>query len=89
MKQVDKANGYLFGDLEERDIQSMMSCAVQAEFEYEKIKDVREKYMDTDTGDFDNDIWWKILKFDGRNIYWQLMEDTDIWWLILTVDERN
>ncbi|OWF53989.1 GPN-loop GTPase 2-like [Mizuhopecten yessoensis] len=46
MKVVDKANGYLFGDLEERDLQSLMSCAVGAEFEYEKIKDVREKYMD-------------------------------------------
>uniref|UniRef100_K1QV28 GPN-loop GTPase 2 n=1 Tax=Magallana gigas TaxID=29159 RepID=K1QV28_MAGGI len=55
MRQVDKANGYVFGDLEERDIQSMMSCAVQAEFEYEKIKDVREKYMDTETGDIDMD----------------------------------
>lgn len=45
MRQVDKANGYVFGDLEERDIQSMMSCAVQAEFEYKKIKDVRENYI--------------------------------------------
>ncbi|XP_033750685.1 GPN-loop GTPase 2-like [Pecten maximus] len=46
MKVVDKANGYLFGDLEERNLQSLMSCAIGAEFEYEKIKDVREKYMD-------------------------------------------
>lgn len=46
MKVVDKANGYVFGDLEDRNLQSLMSCAIGAEFEYEKIKDVREKYMD-------------------------------------------
>ncbi|KAL3867475.1 hypothetical protein ACJMK2_044677 [Sinanodonta woodiana] len=49
MKVVDNANGYIFGDLEERDVQSLMSYAVGAEFEYEKIKDVREKYMDTES----------------------------------------
>ena len=48
MKQVDKANGYTFGDLEERNIQQLMSCAVEAEFEYEKIANVREKYMKDD-----------------------------------------
>lgn len=46
MKVADKANGYVFGDLEERDMQSLMSCAIGAEFEYEKIQDIREKYMD-------------------------------------------
>ncbi|XP_052100414.1 GPN-loop GTPase 2-like isoform X2 [Mytilus californianus] len=48
LKQVDKANGYVFGDTEERNIQTLLSCAVGAEFEYEKIKDIREKYMDTE-----------------------------------------
>lgn len=47
-RAVDKANGYLFGDLEERNLQSLMSCAVAAEFEYEKIASVQEKYMTTD-----------------------------------------
>lgn len=45
MRTVDKSNGYLFGDDEERNLQSLMSCAVQAEFEYEKIAHVQEKYM--------------------------------------------
>jgi hypothetical protein len=49
LQQVDKANGYVFGDLEERNIQTLLSCAVGAEFEYDKIKDIREKYMDTDS----------------------------------------
>ncbi|XP_076101487.1 GPN-loop GTPase 2-like isoform X1 [Mytilus galloprovincialis] len=49
LKQVDKANGYVFGDTEEHNIQTLLSCAVGAEFEYEKIKDIREKYMDTET----------------------------------------
>ena len=48
-KAIDKANGYLFGDLEERNIQSLMSCAMGAEFEYEKIASVQEKYMTRDT----------------------------------------
>lgn len=55
MRQVDKVNGYVFGDLEERDIQFMMFCVVQVEFECEKIKDVREKYMDIEIGDIDMD----------------------------------
>ena len=49
MQVIDKANGYVFGDLEERNMQSLLSCAVGAEFEYEKIKLVQEKYMSTDT----------------------------------------
>ena len=48
---VDKANGYVFGDLEERNLASLMSCAVGAEFEYEKIKNIQEKYMDTSPND--------------------------------------
>ena len=43
---VDKANGYIFGDTEERNIQDLMSYAMSAEFEYEKIASVTEKYMD-------------------------------------------
>lgn len=39
----------MFGDTEERNLQSMLSCAIGAEFEYEKIKDIQEKYvMDSD-----------------------------------------
>lgn len=49
IQQVDKANGYIFGDLEERNLQSLMSCAVGAEFEYEKIADIQEKYVSSDT----------------------------------------
>lgn len=45
LQTVDKANGYMFGDTEERNLQSMLSCAIGAEFEYEKIKDIQEKYV--------------------------------------------
>ncbi|CAL1530741.1 unnamed protein product [Lymnaea stagnalis] len=48
LKCVDKCNGYVFGSMEDRSLESLMSCAVGAEFEYEKIKDVREKYMEMD-----------------------------------------
>lgn len=49
MKLVDKANGYVFGDLEERNMNSLMSCAVGADFEYFKSASVQEKYMDNKT----------------------------------------
>ena len=49
LKSVDKCNGYVFGTSEEdRTMQSLMSCAVGAEFEYDKVKDIREKFMATD-----------------------------------------
>lgn len=45
---VDKANGYIYGSGEQRNIQALLACAVGAEFEYEKIGDVRERYMADD-----------------------------------------
>lgn len=46
LKVIDRANGYVFGDLEERNMQQMLSCAVGEEFTYEKIQTVHEKYVD-------------------------------------------
>lgn len=34
LRAVDKANGYCFGDLEERNLQAMMSAAVGADFHF-------------------------------------------------------
>ncbi|KAK7009701.1 GPN-loop GTPase 2 [Biomphalaria glabrata] len=48
LKSVDKCNGYVFGSVEDRSLEALMSCAVGAEFEYDKIKNVKEKYMDID-----------------------------------------
>lgn len=48
-KTIDKANGYIFGEDENRSLEALLSCAVGAEFEYERIKDVREKYTDVNT----------------------------------------
>ncbi|KAK7116210.1 GPN-loop GTPase 2-like [Littorina saxatilis] len=45
---ADKANGYIFGKEEERTMESLMSCAMGAEFEYSKIQDIREKYTEVD-----------------------------------------
>lgn len=33
LRAVDKANGYCFGDVEERNLQAMMSAAVGADFQ--------------------------------------------------------
>ncbi|XP_076443792.1 GPN-loop GTPase 2-like [Babylonia areolata] len=46
---ADKANGYVFGKEEERSMESLMSCAVGAEFQYQKVQHIQEKYVDTDT----------------------------------------
>ncbi|XP_072178408.1 GPN-loop GTPase 2-like [Diadema setosum] len=46
VKTIDKANGYVFGDLEERNLQTLMSCAVGADFEFFKTASVQEKYME-------------------------------------------
>lgn len=34
LRTVDKANGYCFGDLEERNLQAMISAAVGADFQF-------------------------------------------------------
>ena len=51
LRQADKASGYVFGDLEERNLQKLMSSALGAEFEYSKLGLVREKYTKTDEDD--------------------------------------
>jgi len=48
LRQADKASGYVFGDLEERNLQRLMSSALGADFEYSKIGLAREKFTRTD-----------------------------------------
>ena len=55
MQNVDKANGYVFGENDERTLHSLMSCASGAEFEYEKITNIREKHMDLSGEPMDSD----------------------------------
>ncbi|KAJ8290181.1 hypothetical protein GJAV_G00009660 [Gymnothorax javanicus] len=45
MRVVDKANGYCFGDLEERNIQAMMSAAIGADFHFDTTLGVQERYV--------------------------------------------
>ncbi|KAK2844358.1 hypothetical protein Q5P01_011017 [Channa striata] len=47
LRAVDKANGYCFGDLEERNLQAMMSAAVGADFQFNFTLGVQERYVDT------------------------------------------
>ncbi|XP_006819703.2 GPN-loop GTPase 2-like [Saccoglossus kowalevskii] len=53
LKTVDKANGYVFGDLEERNLQSLMSTALGADFQYFQAPSVQEKYMKDEKKDDD------------------------------------
>ncbi|XP_042297020.1 GPN-loop GTPase 2 isoform X2 [Sceloporus undulatus] len=48
MQAVDKANGYSFGDLEQRSLEAMMSAAVGADFHFTSTLAVQEKYMQPD-----------------------------------------
>ncbi|XP_046895376.1 GPN-loop GTPase 2 [Hypomesus transpacificus] len=45
LRTVDKANGYCFGDLEERNLQAMMSAAVGADFQFSSTLGVQERYV--------------------------------------------
>ncbi|XP_061772102.1 GPN-loop GTPase 2 [Nerophis ophidion] len=47
LRAVDKANGYCFGDLEERNLQTMMSAAVGADFQFDSTLGVQERYVET------------------------------------------
>lgn len=54
-QSIDKACGYLFGALEERSLHSLMSCAMEAEFEAEKISAVQERYMEGGSSEEDSE----------------------------------
>lgn len=43
---IDKANGYIFGSREERNVHSLLSSAVGAEYEHERTGFVRDAYSD-------------------------------------------
>lgn len=47
LRAVDKANGYCFGDLEERNLQAMMSAAVGADFQFDSTLGVQDRYIET------------------------------------------
>lgn len=46
LRTVDKANGYCFGNLEERNLQAMMSAAVGADFQFTSTLGVQERYVE-------------------------------------------
>ncbi|XP_048882113.1 GPN-loop GTPase 2 [Brienomyrus brachyistius] len=46
LRTVDKANGYCFGDIEERNLTAMMSSAVGADFHFDHTLGVQEKYIE-------------------------------------------
>lgn len=51
LRTVDKANGYIFGTGEERNIQKLLSAAIGADFEYFRTTALCEKYISTDEKD--------------------------------------
>lgn len=52
---IDKANGYIFGSREERNVQALLSSAVGAEYEQERSGFVRDTYS-ADTTEHDVDL---------------------------------
>ncbi|KAK1156879.1 GPN-loop GTPase 2-like [Acipenser oxyrinchus oxyrinchus] len=56
MKVVDKANGYCFGDLEERSMEAMMSAAVGAEFHFASTLAVQDKYLESNTKTVEEEV---------------------------------
>ena len=45
--KMDKANGYIFGNVDERSVGSMLSQATGAEFDQDAIQSLQDKYMDS------------------------------------------
>lgn len=45
IQAIDKANGYIYGSGEERSIQRLLSCAVGAEWEHDRIGVPRDTFM--------------------------------------------
>ncbi|XP_068616381.1 GPN-loop GTPase 2 [Brachionichthys hirsutus] len=46
LRAVDRANGFCFGDLEERNLQAMMSAAVGADFQFSSTLGVQERCVE-------------------------------------------
>ncbi|XP_078423368.1 GPN-loop GTPase 2 [Cetorhinus maximus] len=56
MKAVDKANGYCFGDSEQRTLEAMMSAAVGADFQFTMSMDAQEKYVKSIAEDVEEEV---------------------------------
>lgn len=56
LRTVDKANGYCFGDMEERNLQAMMSAAVGADFQFSSTLGVQERYMEASKKTLDEEV---------------------------------
>ena len=55
IQAIDKANGYIYGTGEERNIQRLLSCAVGAEWEHERIGIPRDTFMRDEEEDEENE----------------------------------
>jgi hypothetical protein len=57
MKAVDQANGYIYGtDEKERTLSALVGSSIAAEFEYDKIGKIQEKYIANGTTDCDSEL---------------------------------
>lgn len=76
LRAVDKANGYCFGDLEERNLQAMMSAAVGADFQFDSYPFLITLVTHCDSSDLKSN-----LKIYGSWLkYWLLL---CLSWLIM------
>lgn len=58
-KQADKANGYIFGSSEERNIQAMLACAVGVEYEDESMRLFCEKSNSEKATNLSESLLWE------------------------------
>ncbi|XP_076066572.1 GPN-loop GTPase 2 [Oratosquilla oratoria] len=75
-KAIDKANGYVFGSSEERNIQRLLSCAVGAQWEHDRTGLDRETFMDSSSGDGEKeeDEEEELLKMIARQNQGRVIE---------------
>lgn len=66
IQAIDKANGYIYGSGEERNIQRLLSCAVGAEWEHDRIGVPRDTFMRDEDEEENQDNVEEVLSMLAR-----------------------
>ena len=67
---VDKANGYVYGNAEERNIQRLLSCAVGAEFEHDRVGVFKDLYDNQESTDEEEEQMLRACATQNPNVKW-------------------
>lgn len=74
LRAVDKANGYCFGDMEERNLQAMMSAAVGADFQFDSYPCLIAAVIHCDSSGFQS-RGFRVMGGGGNTEYEVLFDE--------------